>query len=170
TRNERSDPGGMRRCHRGALQIAVGRPRHINNLAHAVGKQSSWPSRKHTTVRRCRRALQDRIATWRDNLDAAESVTGVERLELQVSIRGHANHARHLDRDDGAGIGDLPWHWRGIIRALQIHGRVGKVVSKVALRRDHDGAVLHSETDRTPFGFPDRALYRIVLAVEVPWI
>ncbi len=103
-------------------------------------------------------------------MGAAQAVARIERLELQVSIRGHANDARHLDRDDGAGIRHLPWHWRGIIRALQIHGWVGKVVSKVALRRDHNGAVLHSETDRTPFGFPDRALYRIVLAVEVPWI
>src|SRR5262249_33533507 len=102
--------------------------------------------------------------------DAAEAVAGIERLELQVSIRGHANYARHLDRDDGTGICHFPWHWRGIIRALQIHSRVGKVVSKVALRRHYDGAVLHSETDRTPFGFPDRALDWIVLAVHIPWI
>ena len=83
-----------------------------------------------------------------------------------VAIGGHPDHARNLDRDHHAIVVDGSELRSGVIGTRRVKGRVRQIVGLVSLGRDDHRPLLHGKPNSPLFGFPDRALDRIVLAVE----
>src|SRR5207247_6255522 len=86
----------------------------------------------------------------------------------EAAGRGDTEYAWKLDRNHDARVCHFTLHGRvgGKVRARDVHRRMREILALVPFGR-HDGdAVVHREADGALLSLPDRALGRVVAAVE----
>src|SRR5260370_11786307 len=97
----------MRRGHRCALQVAVGRT-VVKDLPQAGGFKCRGVGGENTAVWCGRGTLQPGVSTGGDHLRGAHAIAREERLHELVPVARPTDHAWDLDRDHRARIADLP--------------------------------------------------------------